>query len=184
MGRYLSIGIATELCFEKKEAEDVFDTVSNAIDHVVKNYAPSEIYDMTENARFIGFKLKDKILETELHNFLNVFYSDRMAFDSSSCEKESILSAVSEAKSAEEIITLAKGKPFEHFQLDSYWEPISIKGNWGHYLYLNMEGIDLSLDGKIMMECYGSLFRYMTFVLRERYKEFQLSKTLRVTISG
>ena len=90
MGRYLSIGIATKLCFKKKEAEDVFDTVSNAIDHVVKDYAPSDIYDMTENERFIGFKLKDKILETELHNFLNEFYSDRMAFESSSSEKDSI----------------------------------------------------------------------------------------------
>ena len=184
MGRYLSIGIATELGFKKKEAEDTFDTVNKAIDYVVENYAPTEIYDMTENEKFIRFKLKDKILETELQDFLNVFYSDRMAFDSNSCEKESILSALGDVTNAKEIISLAERKSWEHFQFDSYWDSISIKGKWGHYLYLNIEGIDLSLDGKIMIECYGSLFRYLTFVLRERYKDYLLAKSLRVTISG
>ena len=139
MGRYLTIGIATELGFKKKEAEYAFDTVNKAVDYVVENYAPSEIYDMTENEKFLGFK---------------------------------------------EIISLAERKSWEHFQFDTYWDPICIKGRWSHYLYLNMEGIDLSLDGKIMMECYGSLFRYLTFVLRERYKDFLLAKSLRVTIFG
>ena len=45
-------------------------------------------------------------------------------------------------------------------------------------------GIDLSLDGKIIMECYGSIMSYFTSVLRDRYRKYALSKSLYVTISG
>ena len=48
----------------------------------------------------------------------------------------------------------------------------------------DIEGIDLSVDGKILIECTNGLFEYFASLLREKYKNHSLSKTLHVTISG
>ena len=37
MGRYLAIGITTNLAFQKKETENAFESIQNAIKHVEDN---------------------------------------------------------------------------------------------------------------------------------------------------
>ena len=110
MGRYLAIGITTNLSLQKKEAEDAFESLQNAIKYVEDNYAPLDIYDRTENEEYVMFKIKNKLLETELIDFLGDFYAARMSFNGRSGECDSLISTLKEAHTAEEIMSLAEKK--------------------------------------------------------------------------
>lgn len=66
----------------------------------------------------------------------------------------------------------------------SYWEAICIKHQAWNSLYAYVEGIDLSIDGKILMECYENLFKFLTSIIREKFNKYPISKTLLVTITG
>ena len=127
MGRYLVIGIATQLAFKKKEAETVLESVEKAKKHVTENYAPLEVYDMTENEDYVSFKLKDKLLETDLKDFLKDFYSDRLSFGSQTNEGERILEALEDIHTAEEVLSMADEKSWPHFQSDPYWDSIYVE---------------------------------------------------------
>ena len=129
-------------------------------------------------------KLRRNFLKTELIDFLGDFYAARMSFNGKSGECDSLISTLKEAHTAEEIMSLAEEKRWEHFQKDSYWESICIQNELWHRAYLEMEGIDLSLDGKILMECYGGLSKFFTSLVQEKFNKYSLSKALRVTITG
>ena len=101
------IGIATQLAFKKKEAETVLESVEKAKNHVTENYAPLDVYDMTEDENYVKFKLKDNLLETGLKDFLKDFYSDRLSFGSQTKEGERILEELEDKHTAEEIISMA-----------------------------------------------------------------------------
>ena len=58
-----------------------------------------------------------------------------------------------------------------------------VEGKWREEMQIYIEGIDLSVDGKILMECTNGVFEYFASVLRKKYKNHSLSKTLHVTIS-
>ena len=52
MGRYLVIGIATEMYFKKQRAENVFVDIIKAIEYVRENHAPEDVvYDLLERNR-------------------------------------------------------------------------------------------------------------------------------------
>lgn len=44
--------------------------------------------------------------------------------------------------------------------------------------------IILSIDGKILMECYEGLFDFFTRMIRERLSKYKLADALLVSISG
>lgn len=183
MGRFLTIGLTTGLYFKSEEAEKAFGDVHKAIEYVEQNYAPGDLYEVLDFEKIIYFKLKDKVLETELIDFLTDFYAERLA-NSTYKEQDDILPSLSKVKTAKEFIAVAREKRWEHYQLDPDWDYIYVDlGHWKE-MRLYAEGIDLSLDGKIIMECYYEILNYFTFVLRERYKKYALSNTLRVTITG
>lgn len=184
MGRYLTIGITTKLSFEKKKAESFFESVQEAIEYVEDNYAPSDVYDRTENEEYVTFSIKDTILETGLIDFLRDFYSARLAYGKSPQKSDYIIAELKKAKTAEEIMDMAERKCWEYFQEDSYWESICIKHQAWNSLYAYVEGIDLSIDGKILMESYETLFKFLTSIIREKFNKYPISKTLLVTITG
>ena len=138
---------------------------------------------MTEDKDYVKFKLKDNLLETELKDFLKDFYSDRLSFGSQTKEGERILEALEDIHTAEEILSMADEKSWPHFQYDPYWNSIYFEGKWREEMQIYIEGIDLSVDGKILMECTNGVFEYFASVLRKKYKNHSLSKTLHVTIS-
>lgn len=185
MGRYLVIGITTEMAFKKSEAIKQFDSLEAASEFVEQNYAPTEVFNKEENDEYIGYSIKPELLETELVPFLNEFYDSR--YQPGCCqhhEKQEILNNISQQSTAEAIINLAKEKKYECFQDDPYWDPYWIEGKgWGS-MKLYTSGIALSLDGKILIECYNSLFIFFQNLIKEKFHKYLISKAIRVTITG
>lgn len=185
MGRYLAIGITTEMVFRKSEANKQFDSLEAASEFVEQNYAPTEVFNKEENDEYISYSLKPELLETELVPFLNEFYNSRFQQgDYQLKHKQEILDDISHQPSADAIINLAKEKKYECFQDDPYWDPYWIKGKgWGS-MKLYTSGISLSFDGKIIMECYNSLFEFFQDLIKEKFSKYLIAKAIRVTITG
>ena len=185
MGRYLVIGITTEMAFKKSEAIKQFDTLESASEFVEQNYAPTEVFNKEENDEYIGYSIKPELLETELVPFLNVFYDSRFQEgDYQLKHKQEILNDISQQSTADAIINLAKKKKYECFQDDPYWDPYWIEGKGWDYLRISTSGISLSFDGKIIMEEYGSLFEFFQDLIKAKFGKYLIAKAIRVTITG
>lgn len=78
---------------------------------------------------------------------------------------------------------LADEKEFENFQKDVYWGNIYCGERWNR-LRIEREGIDLSLDGKIILECEDGLFDFFAKLICEKLQKYKLSKAICVTIAA
>ncbi|MGM9760336.1 MAG: hypothetical protein ACI30I_09555 [Parabacteroides sp.] len=178
----MAIGIATNLSLKKQEVERAFDSLEEGVKFVEDNYAPRDVFDKTENGDYVSFKLKDQLLENGLTDFLRDFYAARIPDRPEAAED--IISTLGKAHTAEEILDLAKKQCWERFQYDLYWDSIFIREKSSKQVYLYTRGIDLSLDGKILMECYDGLFQFLSTVIQEKFSKHPISKALRVIITG
>lgn len=188
MGRYLSVGLATHLSFNKEKAVNVLESVENAIAIVQRHYAPENLYEVCETEQSVTFKLKSEILLEELHDFTKEFY-EKCYYDNCSEEYynrycKSVtdkLALIKDAKEIEEQITKARG---ECFMFDKYWDNEYIESSYGNYLLIQQYGLTLAYAGKIVMESYGPLFQFFSNSIAATLPTYRLSKALRVVISG
>ena len=167
MGRYVAIGLMTGLYFKKREAEKVFDSSLVPLEMLRKFHAPEDIYDVMENEEGTFLSLKDELLQEGLVDFLRDFYDSRYAFSDS-----------------RQYIDEALEKVLYKFQMDSYWDPIYLLNKWDETLRVRVFGIDLSVDGKILMECSNYLWDYVTTLMRESLKQYKVAGALHMTITG
>lgn len=180
MGQYLTIGIATDLTVNKGKAERSFGSVENFKVEFEKQFNLNSIYKWVEDEDYAAFELRPEVAEKEWIDFLSDFY--RMRYDNS--EKEGIIEALKKENNYQEWIKLAKTKSFESYQFDEYL-CYPIKGGDRYQLvYASVNQIILSLDGKIMMECYNNLFSFFTKLVKERMQQYKLSDSLVVYITG
>ena len=181
MGCYLVIGIATEIVADKVEAERQFKGIENFKAAFEKKFNPNGIYQMKETESRIVLELKPEIIEKEWVEFIQAFYDIRYAADKSN--HQCAMEAISKENSVEAWYKLAEKKCFESYQeLPLYYYPMESPSFWGHF-HVGMDFIILSLDGKIIMECYDSLFEFFTRIIREKLANYLLSDSLFVYIS-
>lgn len=184
MGRYVAIGLMTGLYFKKREAEKVFDSSLVPLEMLRKFHAPEDIYDVMENEEGTFLSLKDELLQEGLVDFLRDFYDSRYAFSDSRQYIDEALEKVGACKTAQEVLGLASEKVLYKFQMDSYWDPIYLLNKWDETLRVRVFGIDLSVDGKILMECSNYLWDYVTTLMRESLKQYKVAGALHMTITG
>ena len=92
---------------------------------------------------------------------------------------------IKERNTLREWLELAAEKRYQGFQLDEYADCYTpFPKGWKEVLSTDVEQIILSIDGKILMECYYGVFSFFTKILRERLSAFQLADSLMVSISG
>lgn len=189
MGRFLIIGLTTGMSFKKEEAEDQFDSVESAKEFIQENYAPSDVFDMYEDDQQVYYHLNSKLLEKELQPFLTDFFNERFERELNKNEEMKnrigeIIREIGECKTAQSIYELAKAVKYENFQYDTYWDSYFIKKKFWNNMELRTIGITLSMDGKIIMEFYGTLFDYFKKLIAEKFSMYRLAKAIRVTITG
>ena len=68
--------------------------------------------------------------------------------------------------------------------MDDYWFPIYLRDKWDDRLDVLVKGIDLSIDGKILMECDNYLWEYMTALMRKSLERHKVAQAIYMTISG
>ena len=186
MGRYVAIGLMTGLYFKNREAKKIFDSSLVPLEMLQKFHAPEDIYDVMENEEGTFLSLKDELLQEGLVDFLRDFYDSRYAFSDRDSRKyiDEALEKVGACKTAQEVFALASKKELYKFQTDSYWDPIYLLNKWDEVLRVTVFGIDLSIDGKILMECSDHLWDYVTTLMRKSLKQHKLAGALHMTITG
>ena len=116
-------------------------------------------------------------------NFLQDFYEMRY---SKEIEERTIgMETIKSMTSMDEWLRYAKTNSCYCFQFDEFVHiDTPYPGGWTHSLEASAEQIILSLDGKIIMECYGELFKFFTKLIKERLSKYKLAESLMVAISG
>ena len=185
MGQYLTIGLLTSIAIDKERArKESSATPEEVRDVVQKVYNQSGIYDLVEDDDAVYLKLKPEVANAEMVDFLEDFY--RLRYGEKDWSGKADMGKIKSRKTLEEWLELADGSCMEAFQLDRYvWVSTPFRREvWRYQLDTGATQIILSIDGKILMECYKDLFDFLTRMIRERLSKYRLADALLVSISG
>jgi len=184
MSKYVTIGLATQYAFNKIKAKDAFGSVDAAKEYVRKRYAPSSLYACREDEETVWYLIYGDILEKELVDFLKEFYAFRFSDPRDEYRQTNeTLDAIAKLHSADEILKLAKSKECYCFQWNGDWANILVSTENGNILPVTPYGIDLSIDGKILMDIPRNLFDFITLLMQIQFDKHSLADTLHITIT-
>ena len=184
MGQYLTIGIATKISISKERARAQASATSEEIKKALQDtFNQSGIYDVNENDGSVWLALKPEIAEQEWIRFLQDFYELR--YQAADICRMVDMEDIKARKTLAGWVEYAKKKPYQAFQFDDmvYYNTPFPRG-WTNSLRTNIEQIILSIDGKIIMECYDDLFSFFTCLIKQRFSKYKLASSLFVGISG
>ena len=121
---------------------------------------------MEETDERIDLCLNPEVAEKEWLQFLDSFYKLRYTSDYGQADA---IKEMSKTNNLQEWIDLADKKQYECYQSDFLqYFPMEIPDNPYRDLYLHLDLVLLSIDGKIFMEGYNDLFAFFTRIIREQ----------------
>jgi len=182
MGQFLTTAITTSFRVGDKTLQQISDNEAEAKRKLLDAFVGTndDIFDITKKDDTHIFSIKEDILKKEWLSFLTQFYRD--FYGESHAESQIVLEALGELDTPKKYIELAGKSEYECYQQDRYA---------GEYIYIDnqrisigYEPIMLTLEGKIMMECYGEHFTFLEKMISKVYPQFQLANMVKVYISG
>lgn len=186
MGQFLAVGISTKLIVSKEKAEKGDLSLDEVLQKMKQSihFHPS-IYDFSDEDGYWRWNLKKQIWEEELLGFLNEFYP-LLNINKSYTDFEDVLKKLAEIPTSD-WLELAENKSFSSFQFDEYGE-----NEWLYFeekpfrpkISIGFDSVLLELEGKIIIESWGKLFNLFAFSIQKAFPTFQLSKAIRVYITG
>lgn len=185
MGQYLTIGLVTSIAISKERAKSEASATPEEVKSALqKAYNQSGIYNLEEDESAVYLKLKSEVANSEMADFLEEFY--QLRYGEKDWGMKADMDKIKSRQTLEEWLELADGSCMEAFQLDRYvWLSTPFcREIWKYRLDTSATQIILSLDGKILMECYEGLFAFFTRMIRERLSGYRLADALLVSISG
>ncbi|MBR1502343.1 MAG: hypothetical protein IJ618_00475 [Prevotella sp.] len=150
---------------------------------LLEHYNKKGIYNLEEDDYYISLKLKPEIAEPEMIDFLHDFYE--MRYSEETRKEYTNMEDIKQRTTLDEWLEYASKKSNYAFQLDEFIHiSTPYPGGWTDSLDTSAEQIILSLDGKIIMECYGELFLFFTNLIKDKLSKYKLADSLKVAISG
>lgn len=186
MGQYLAVGLITKLSVSKKQAEKAKITLDEAVQNLTQNtHFRAEVYDFSAEEETWVWTLKKEIWESELYDFLKIIYP-LLYINKEYADYDEVIEKLSQTDPTS-WMELANKKSFTAFQMDKYgaseWLSFDEKP-FKPELTVNYISVALAMEGKIMMETYGSMFNFFKICVQKSFAEFQLSKAIRIYITG
>lgn len=178
MGQYVYITIATRL-IAKKSGNFYFGSKEYSAEEIKERLEETfcmDLYDVYENEEYVGFVLKNGILEKYLYDFLYEQSYQLFCGDQIRAELDLIKDMDEEI-----ILNMLRNEELNYFH---YMNFDVMKSDYLAYdLEIYSEGINYLSDGKIMMECYSELFQYINKIIRKSSHN-PLKDTVYVMIVG
>lgn len=182
MGQYLAIGLVCKFTIEKDNLEKCKKNIAEFEQMQSESIGYDiALYNREETDEYFKYSIKDEILENNTIPFLKEVYP--LLYSGYKSEDDFILKDL-ELKNAKEILELAEDKPDECFQMDNYAETDYIDAGFSSIRMYYNEIIMLALEGKISMECYGTIFSFAKKCVVKAFPDQPLAKCLRVYITG
>jgi hypothetical protein len=178
MGTYLFTGICTTIYVSKEDLLKNKISVENFESEISKDFN-LKIFTKHENDEIIEYQLKPKLIEKELFNIVDKQY--KLFFDNEKKYKTTI-DKLKNLKTSDDFLDYANDKSNMYFQMDKYFYDY-YRFDFGKDIRVKMDKIILFGDGKILMESYDQIFKYLNKNLRMNCSEFQLADALHVYIS-
>jgi hypothetical protein len=186
MGQYLAIGIATNYKVSKREVEAV------SIEKIVEKMTAEigfdlNLYELEETESSWKWNIKSDKIQSDFVPFLEHFYS--------------VLGKFARLDDAEKVIRKLKSEQPKSLQAfiddDSFYNFQKSFSNNSYDFSFEKEGslmknkvrissdvITLVMAGKIMMEEEGGFFEFFEAMIHQNFNKFDLSKNIRVYITG
>ena len=185
MGTYLATGIVVEMVVSKKSRdgkavalEDVFEKLARDVGF---NQAYYEVIDSEEETLL---RLKSDLIEQQMPDFLRAYYAMMYASKEDSNDNGLDVIEAIEGKTADEMLTLAKNKDYTMFQLDGYHDYLYFHDKpFRPSLMVRYKTIILSLEGKAIMECYGTHFKFFKKCMLATFSAYPLISTVQVFLT-
>lgn len=186
MGQYLAIGITTSVSASKERAIQYKLTLEEVVQKMQAAllFAP-ELYDFKETEDTWTWQLKPDFWEGELLPFLKDFYAVVYAQNPYSDYLDAL--ATLEKTAPEKWMELAVDASFVSFQYDRYGMGERLRfedKDFQPTIGVGYDSVMLAMEGKIIMESWGTLFRLFAESIHHRFAKYQLAKTIRVYITG
>lgn len=185
MGRFLAIGLQLKLAVKKTDVAKCLNDCSleDAFKQIEEKCNLKNIFDREESENYYEYHIKKEVLDKELIPFLEKFYSIRYSADSAADSKDA-LNALKAIDNTEDRLNLLHERCFQTYQDGENFDYCQI-GKWPcNEIRFSSNNAILSLDGKIMMECYGDVFDFFRRCIIAQMAEFKLAQALTVWIDG
>ncbi len=183
MGQYLTIGIATSIRAYLKR-QDFRLTIEEMRNSLEKQFNQTGIYNVMEyEDAGVRLTLKPEVAEPDwipmIKDFYDLRYNEGNRYGAD-------LKVLMNMTKLEEWIELSDKKMYQGYQtVDQYYYGYKDEINgWNRYIETQQEIIALSLDGKIIMECYNDVLEFFTKLIREKLGKYRLADAMVVEICG
>lgn len=182
MGRYLCIGLNSKLEISRTPYRKP-EVSQEEMEMAVKQFWVNEdIYDFSFTEENWIYTLRKEAVEKEWLSFLKDFYEIRYKGSGDKKYVDEVLEMLSKHTDFEGWMDMANQRMHPFYQMDKRLAWVSA-GKWDSIYRMEVESILLSMDGKIIMECYEDILRFFTRCVRERLKHYQLMQALEVYLS-
>lgn len=188
MGQYVCVGLQNKVMVSKSVLDKYKDEYSHKalLKYFEETHHITDVFERSETEDAYVYLLRGEVIEKELFPFLKDFYPIRY---SNKTYYEKALSVVEGCKSLGELKKLMEESYTDHdnaFQIieDSdrcFLNSDSFDHRSFPFCFLN---VSFSIEGKILMECYGSFLGFIRRSLNELFKKYKLADSIRVWIDG
>lgn len=185
MSTYLSTGIIVEMTIPTKSRHGILVTLEDVCEKLVQengfNLALYEV--ITDESTFL-FRLRSDVLESQLPEFLKNYYALMYASSTESAENGTDIIAAIDGLNTSEILDLARSKSYMMFQLDSYCDALYFRDiPFRPSLTVSYRTIILSVEGKALIECYRTHFKFFKKCMLSAFSAFPLISTVQVFLT-
>jgi len=153
MGCYLACGIATEISVSKKRMTGGFATKEEIVNNLIGKLKPS-VYNIEETENYVNFIIKKDVFEKNIISFIKE-QLEKAAYSYMEEATENVKNL--EGKNFDELMKIADQRSMVEFQL--LGGDVSYLSDGEYRCDANI--IHYISDGKISMECYYDIFRYL-----------------------
>lgn len=157
--------------------------MEDALKQIEEKCNLNDIYVRADTEKYYVYKIREDLLDSELIPFLEKFYSLRYS-SGSGVDSSKVLDVLKNIDDTKERLELLKEKRFQTYQEGEDFNYCQI-GKWPcNEVRYSCSNAILSLDGKIMMECYGSVFNFFRRCIVAQMSDFKLAEALTIWIDG
>ncbi|MBM6884105.1 hypothetical protein H6A30_14185 [Bacteroides caecigallinarum] len=185
MGQFLAIGLMLGVAVRKdyiRKHVNENRTEEYILNQIIEKLR-LEDFKRIEHDCYYEFELDRDLLDKELITFLKRFYSIRY-IGKCKYESEFVISKLESLSTIDERLEILKDRSFQSYQDDSKYEYFYVDDDNWHEIPYNAREMILSIDGKIMMECYDEVFDFFRRCIVSQLSDLKLSNAIDVYISG
>ena len=190
MGQYLAIGITNAIVVNKEEGLRRVENQKSFRNALNQRYNPTGLYDCVAQGKYVVFTLKEDILLEEWTSVLETFYKLRYP---NWTDDGNVLKALKETNDPQ-LWFSEKHEPMRtsghlygeereyYYQKDYRRDYIRYyEKGWCWDIPATMHSVNLSVDGKAYMECFGyGVIDFFERLIKDRLQSFRLRDAINI----